>query len=118
MQHELEKQENDPTYVPKAKHYDIEEVSNFRKWLRALCSWEFFVEFFALMIHPLPYLDMKCPMSMLNLLSTKDGDITVDYYLSDFLFALMFLRIFFIIRTLMTFSVYSAQHSKRVAKKY
>jgi hypothetical protein len=42
----------------------------------------------------------------------------VNYMLSDFLFAGMFLRTYFLIRTLLNFSIYSDLYSKRVCSRY
>lgn len=52
------------------------------------------------------------------MLSSKDMEVDVHYMLSDFLFAFMFLRFYFLVRTLMNFSVYSELYSKRVCAKY
>jgi hypothetical protein len=52
------------------------------------------------------------------MLGSKDKYVTVNYYLSDFLFAFMFLRFYYLIRVLMNFSVYSELYSKRVCSKY
>jgi len=55
---------------------------------------------------------------ILNMLGSKDQYVPVNYMLSDFLFAFMFCRFYFLIRTLMNFSVYSELYSKRVCAKY
>jgi hypothetical protein len=52
------------------------------------------------------------------MLGSKNEYVPVHYMLSDFLFAFMFLRFYFLIRTLMNFSVYSELYSKRVCAKY
>lgn len=52
------------------------------------------------------------------MLGTKDKYVDVNYMLSDFLFAFMFLRFYYLIRTLMNFSVYSELYSKRVCSKH
>jgi hypothetical protein len=44
--------------------------------------------------------------------------VDVHYYLSDFLFAWMFMRFYYIIRTLINFSVFSELYSKKVCAKY
>ena len=52
------------------------------------------------------------------MLSTKDTYVDVNYMLSDFLFGFMFFRFYYLIRTLMNFSVYSSLYSKRVCSKH
>jgi hypothetical protein len=51
------------------------------------------------------------------MLSTKSKLVPVSYYLSDFLFALMFLRVYFLIRTLMNFTIFSDLYSKKICAK-
>lgn len=52
------------------------------------------------------------------MLLTKSTYVDVRYLLSDFLFAFMFMRVYFLIRTIMNFCPYSELYSKRVCKKY
>ena len=52
------------------------------------------------------------------MLNTKAMNLTVYYYLSDFLFAFMFLRVYFLVRTLLNFTVYSDLYSKKVCAKH
>lgn len=52
------------------------------------------------------------------MLGAKDTMMDVNYFLSDFLFAFMFMRFYYIIRTLINFSVYSELYSKKVCVKY
>lgn len=63
-------------------------------------------------------MEKQYPVKILNMLSTKDNYVDVNYFLSDFLFAFMFMRFYYLIRTLMNFSVYSELYSKRVCYKY
>lgn len=50
------------------------------------------------------------------MLGAKDQYVDVHYMLGDFLFALMFLRFYFILRTIMNFSIYSDLSSKKICK--
>ena len=92
--------------------------SHLKKWIRLLCSWEFLMEFLILVIHPLPYVEYEYPNKIINMLGAKDQLVVVNYMLSDFLFAWMFMRFYFLIRTLMNFNVYSELYSKRICAKY
>ena len=51
---------------------------------------------------------------ILNMLGTKDKMVDVRYMLSDFLFAYMFLRFYFFMRTVTNFSIYSELNSRRI----
>lgn len=59
-----------------------------------------------LAIHPFPYLEQEYTFYILNMLSSKDQYVPVKYMLGDFLFAFMFLRVYFLIRTIFNFSIY------------
>ena len=81
-------------------------------------SWGFLFEFLVIVIHPMPYFEQQYTNMILNMLSSKDQYVEVHYMLSDFLFAWMFMRFYFLIRTLMNFSVYSELNAKKVCAKY
>jgi hypothetical protein len=53
---------------------------------------------------------------ILNMLGSKDAMVPVKYMLGDFLFAFMFFRFYFLIRTIMNFSTYSDLNSKKVCR--
>jgi hypothetical protein len=55
---------------------------------------------------------------IVDMLVSKTKRDPITYMLSDFLFAMMFLRCYFLIRTLLNFSVYSDLYSKRVCAKH
>jgi hypothetical protein len=52
------------------------------------------------------------------MLGSKDRYVPVKYMLGDFLFAFMFMRFYFLIRTIMNFSAYSDLNSKKTCSKY
>ena len=52
------------------------------------------------------------------MLGSKSRRVPVSYNLSDFLFAFMFLRVYFLIRTLLNFTNFSDLYSKKVCAKY
>ena len=84
-----------------------------------LClSFEFFFEVLSLVIHPLPYIEKEYVFDIINMLGAKDQYVPVHYMLGDFLFAFMFLRCYFVIRTIMNFSTFSDLNSKKVCNKY
>lgn len=82
-----------------------------------LLSWEFFFEVGILLIHPLPY-DVEYTFYIIDMLGTKSKLVPVSYRQSDFLFALMFLRVYFLLKTLMNFTIYSDLYSRKVCSKY
>jgi hypothetical protein len=55
---------------------------------------------------------------LLDFLGTKSNYVPVKYFLSDFLFAFMFLRFYFVIRTLLNFCIFSDLFSKRTCAKF
>jgi hypothetical protein len=71
-----------------------------------------------LMVHPIPYYDQKYTFEIIDMFVDKSRYVPVDYYLGDFLFAFMFMRFYFLIRTLVNFSLYSELFSKKVCAKY
>jgi hypothetical protein len=79
---------------------------------------EFAFEFTLLIIHPIPKYEANYEFMIIDMLSTKSKLVPVQYMLSDFLFAFMFLRIYFLVRTLLNFSLYSDLYSKRICSKF
>jgi len=55
---------------------------------------------------------------VIDMLSSKSTTIPITYTLSDFLLAFMFLRMYFLVRTLLNFTVYADLYSKKVCAKY
>jgi len=69
-------------------------------------------------IHPLPGVEQEYTFEIIDMMSSKSKYLKVQYKLSDFLFALMFIRLYFLVRTLLNFTIYSDLYSKRVCSKY
>lgn len=63
-----------------------------------------------LIISPIPYYDFYITME------ARDGMIT--FFFSDFLLALMFCRIYFLIRSIFNYSVYTDAYSKKLCQSY
>lgn len=57
-------------------------------------------------------------IEIIDMLSTKSTTYPVNYMLSDFLFSFMFLRFYFLVRTLLNFSIYSDLYSKKICANY
>ena len=72
----------------------------------------FMFEVTLLMVSPIPYYDRYITYE-----DCKDG-ITVHYLLSEFLVAIMILRMYFLIRTFFNFSLYADAISKKICKNY
>lgn len=94
------------------------KASHLKMFIKLIFTWEFLFEFTILLIHPPPYVEVQYDVPILDMLGTKSEYLPVTYMLSDFLFACMFLRVYFVIRTLMNFSPYSEMHAKRICAKY
>ena len=71
----------------------------------------FFGEFLVLIICPIPYLEVPVPIICKN-------DVRVMYSLSDFLLALMWMRVFFLIRSIFNYSIYTDAYSKKLCRSY
>eukprot|EP00347_Sterkiella_histriomuscorum_P010536 403375907 len=96
------------------KYLNQTKETHFVKWIKKLFSKECIFEILILIIHPFPYLEEEYTFKILNMLGTKDKMVDVKYMLSDFLFAYMFLRFYFFIRTVTNFSIYSELNSRRI----
>jgi hypothetical protein len=93
--------------------------SNFQKWLELINTWEFYFEFTILAIHPIPYYEYAFKIDIIDMMGTKKETNPCTYLLcSDFLFAAMCMRIYFLVRTMMNFSVFAELYSKRICVKY
>ena len=73
-----------------------------------------------MVIHPYNGSDSNYTFTFesVDMLGSKDDMLAVNYRVSDFLLALMFCRSYFLIRTLLNFTVYSDLYSKKVCAKY
>jgi hypothetical protein len=87
--------------------------------LELINTWEFYFEFIILAIHPIPYYEYSFNIDIIDMMGTKKETNPVTYLLcSDFLFAAMCLRVYFLVRTMMNFSIYAELYSKRICVKY
>lgn len=94
------------------------EDTNINKFLKLLNSSEFYFELSILLIHNIPNVEYEFTFYIIDMLNTKSIEIPVIYRLSDFIFAFMFMRVYFLIRTFFTFTIYADLHSKKVCAKY
>jgi len=76
-----------------------------------LITWPFIIELLVLMVVPVPYFDAYIEL-------TCRKNVKVVYLLSEFLFALMWLRVFFLVRTGFNYSVFRDPLSKKVCQSY
>ena len=65
-----------------------------------------------ILVCPIPFFDMIISMKALNV--SKKEKTEVFYLLSDFLLAFMFLRVLFLFRSMINFSVFLDMYSKKV----
>lgn len=93
--------------------------SNLRKFFELINTWEFLFEFTILAIHPIPYYEYPFKIDIIDMMGSKKEAFPVTYLLcSDFFFAGMCMRVYFLVRTMMNFSVYAELYSKRICVKY
>ena len=82
-------------------------------------TWEFFIEFTILIIHPIPFYEMYFDIEIIDMLETKTMRRPVRYLLCyDFLFAFMCMRVYFLVRTLMNFSIFAELYSRKVCVQH
>ncbi len=115
---ELQKNSRDDAPDAKEEQQKFKKESNLWKFINLIFSWEFIFEFCILVIHPLPGVEQEYTFEIIDMMSSKSKYLKVQYKLSDFLFALMFIRLYFLVRTLLNFTIYSDLYSKRVCSKY
>ena len=97
----------------------FKEKTNFQKLIELINTWEFFFEFLLLAVHPLPYYEKYFDFWIIDMLETKTVYKPVRYLLcEDFLFAFMCCRVYFVVRTIMNFSLFAELYSKKVCMKY
>lgn len=76
----------------------------------------FWVEAFMILLCPIPYWDFIIVVPALNL--SKDASINVYYLLSDFILAFMWVRIVFLTRSVINYSIFMDIYSKKLCKSY
>lgn len=83
------------------------EVHGFNKFF----TLNYFGEMFILMLVPIPFVDKYIEM-------TCRSNVKVVYLFSDFMFACMWMRLYFLVRTLFNFSIYRDPLSKKLCQAY
>ena len=73
------------------------------------------LEILTLCIFPYPFFDL---FIQVNVLDENSALFNVIHYLGDFFFAFMFVRLFFLVRTLDNLSLYTSAFSKQICKNY
>jgi hypothetical protein len=81
-------------------------IERKRLWNRG-----FITEIVILMISPIPYIDTYVTI-------IGKGNYEVVYLMSEFLIALMWFRIYFLIRSIFNYSIYTDAYSKKLCKSY
>jgi hypothetical protein len=83
-----------------------------------MCTVGFLAEVIVIAVHPFPYIEKLYIVPTLDMMDTKSVYLDIEYLLSDFLFAFMFLRVYFLIRTCMNYSVYNELFSRKICHQY
>ena len=92
------------------------EFTNMIINTKATYGFHFFVESLLILICPVPYCDMIITMPAMN--PDKNGSVKVYYLLSDFILVFMFVRILFLIRAVINYSIFMDIYSKKLCKSY
>ena len=72
----------------------------------------FFMEAIILLIFPYPFLEMVIDIEVMT--PTGESTDTVMYQLCDFMIVIMFLRLFFLVRSIFNYSIYADAYSKKL----
>lgn len=88
----------------------MDPLSLNRRKAKQLITKTFLIEILILLISPIPFYDWYIPI--------RAKSYHVVYFVSEFLFAFMFLRIFFLVRAVFNYSVYTNAHSKKLCQTY
>jgi hypothetical protein len=83
---------------------------------RKLYSLTFFFDVLIMLINPIPYYDFIIVFPCLNIIHTEP--VKVYYLLSDFLLAFMFMRVVFVFRSVINYSLFMDIYSKRLCATY
>jgi hypothetical protein len=84
--------------------------------VRKIFTLECIFEVVILCVHPFPYIEEEYKFKIVNMFGDKSKMEDVSYLLSDFLFAFMFLRFYFLLRTVTNFSVFSDLSSQKICQ--
>lgn len=79
-------------------------------------GYRFFLEAFVILLCPVPYWD--CIITLRGINPTETNFVPVYYLLSDFILALMFIRVIFLFRASINYSIFMDIYSKKLCKSY
>ena len=99
--------------IASPKTFKIRENKVFSKFL--------LLEILILCLFPWPFYEIYVPLYYYEKNTLSAGMVSVDlnekpiyYFMSDFFIALMFLRLYFVIRCLFSYSIYTDAYSKKL----
>ena len=79
-------------------------------------GYRFFLEAFVILLCPVPYWD--CIITLRGINPTETNFVPVYYLLSDFILALMFIRVIFLFRASINYSIFMDIYSKKLCKSF
>jgi len=79
-------------------------------------GYAFWIEVLVILLCPIPYYDKIITIHSMN--PNKNGTVKVYYLLSDFILIFMFLRIIFLLRSVINYSIFMDIYSKKLCKSY
>jgi hypothetical protein len=79
-------------------------------------GFSFWLESLIILICPIPYYDKIIPIPAMN--PAKNASITVYYLMSDFILVAMFVRMLFLLRATINYSIFLDIYSKKLCKSY
>ena len=98
--------------LDKRTEIDVQGLKR-RAWFRGSFWWEALI----FIICPIPFNDWLYKCETINI-NRKQETVTVYYLMSDFILVFMFLRIFFLIRAVFNYNMYTDVYAKKLCRSY
>ena len=106
---------NSQYYMTKSNRAEVFEAQGFKRrlWLSASFWWEATIFLFC----PIPFHDWLWSIDVIDINHKKDN-VKVYYLVSDFILVVMFLRVFFVIRAIFNYNMYTDVFAKKLCRSY
>jgi hypothetical protein len=95
-----------------------EDLQRRRRAPRTILRLSFWMEMLIFLLAPIPYYNPIITINCFDAILRKESGVEVYYLLSDFITAFMFIRLYFLIRTIGNYSKYTDTFGVKVCKNY
>lgn len=101
----------------KSKEEEKKKNTKWKKFLKNVFNWTFAWELMICVVHPITFYDVIWNIPSLNM-NTKAEYVDVEYMLSDFLLVLMFFRIYFLLRTMLNYTIFTDLQARKMCAQH